>query len=222
MDRGADARGAEADAVRTRFRPGHEFRQRARGHVLRGHHRDIGQVPHRADPGEVAVGIVRQLAEQQRVDQQVVHADCADGVAVRRGARDRLGADIARRTRSRLDHEGLAEALLHLLARKSRHHIERPARREAHDHAHRPVRPGRLRQRGRGEGQAAGRGQQRATGGHERLLPAAAPFAGGPCRRRLHHPRARARVPAGRGDGGGFAPSGPPPPGGYGPLDRGY
>ncbi len=88
----------------------------------------------------------------QRIDRAVedLRADVADadGVAVRRRARDAADAERAARAADVLDHEGLPERAAHVLGDDARDLIHRTAGRIRHDHGDRPRRI-RLRRRTR-------------------------------------------------------------------------
>ena len=119
--------------------------------MLRRHRHHIGQIPHGADPGEIALRIIGQGFEQHGVDHDIVHTDRADGVTIWCRARDGFRADIAGSARTCLDNEILPKAARQNLAGKPRHHIKRPARRKADKDAHGPIGPGGLRNRGAGQ-----------------------------------------------------------------------
>ena len=62
-------------------------------------------------------------------------------LAVAGRPREYLHRDIARRPRTIVYHHLLADLLRDFFADDARHHVGRPARREPHQHAHRPDRP---------------------------------------------------------------------------------
>ena len=155
-----------ANAAAPRLGPGDEFLERLRRHMLRRHRHHIGQIPHGADPCEIALGIIGQGFEQHGVDHHIMHADRADGVAIGRGPRDGFRADIAGSAGTCLHNEILPEAARQDFAGKPRHHIKRPTRRKANKNAHGPIGPGGLRNRGAGQAKGEWCGEKAATLDH--------------------------------------------------------
>ena len=96
---------------------GHHLAQRGAGgrRMRRDHQRISGD---QADRRQVFGGIPRQFL-QMRLDR---HAICGEQnrVAIGRRVDHKLGADIAARSRTRLNHYRLAQALAHLLADQAR------------------------------------------------------------------------------------------------------
>ncbi len=108
---GAEARHAVVELAGIGARVGDELRQRARRHLRIGeqHQRHVGEL---GDRRQRRQRIERHL-HQELVDDEVVGRGDQDRVAVGLGARDFLGADVAGRAGLGLDHELLAEPLLH-------------------------------------------------------------------------------------------------------------
>ena len=106
--------------------------------------------------------------------------------------------DGARRAGPVLQHQGLAERLAHGGRDQPRHGVDRAAGREADDRADRPVRPGRLGERGQWQRGAGGSQQQPAAAGQERsghgAIPGMSCCAGYGSRPSDFHPRSRQGV----------------------------
>ena len=85
------------------------------------------------------VGATLQLREHRRVDRDGADVAEEDGVAVGRGLRRRVQADVARGAGAVLDHDLLAEQLGQARLQDAADEVRRAAGRERHDHAHRLV-----------------------------------------------------------------------------------
>ena len=90
---------------------------------------------------EVLDWIVRQVGVQTRRNRMRARGGEADGVAVRRCLRDRIGADIAARAGAVLDDDLLAEPLPKFLRDDPRNDVRAGARREGHHQTDRPFQP---------------------------------------------------------------------------------
>ena len=97
------------------------------------HHQDVRQPRDQADRLEILHGVVGQLGIEERIDRVGRDRSDQEGVAVRRGLRDRAGAEIAARARAVLHDERLAEILLHVLREQPPEQVGGAAGRERHD-----------------------------------------------------------------------------------------
>jgi len=85
------------------------------------------------------VGVVRQLAEQQRIVGQRVVIDDADRIAVGRRLCARLAAENACGAAAIFNDDGLPETLLQFLHRAAHDDVGHTAGRDRYDHADRPI-----------------------------------------------------------------------------------
>ena len=165
----------------------------------RVHHQHADAAHGAGDRHDVAQEIELQIVVERGAG-GVGHADGEQRVAVGRGAHDRLGADVAARAGTVLDHERLAELLRERLRDDPHKDVDRAAGRKADDDAHRPVRPG-LRRRvadAREQGSARERKDRAARERHASSSSAEAAAwrpgssgarSGAPCRPRGSSPR---------------------------------
>ena len=110
---------------------GDELRDRVRRH-RRVHHHGVGHVGEQRDRREILHAVERHGGEQSVVHGVHAHGVEQDGVAVRRRARDRAGADIAGRAGAVLDHHRLAHRLVQMRGDDARQNVGRAARRPRH------------------------------------------------------------------------------------------
>jgi hypothetical protein len=128
--------------------------------VLAADDEDVRQLIGEGDGHEVPVDLPGHAGIEELVDRELPDRGHAQGVAVGRGLRDGVHADIAARPRAVLDDEVLAEPGLELLGIDARHHVGGAGGREGDDHPHRAVGPFRARRAGLGRGGAEkGQGQ---------------------------------------------------------------
>ena len=91
------------------------------------------------DQGEILVGVIGQLVEQERIERQRAVIDHADRVAVGVGLRALLGGRDAAGAAAVLDHQLLAEPGGELGRRRPHDHVGDAAGGDRHDHPDRPV-----------------------------------------------------------------------------------
>ena len=155
--RGGGTGGSEAHLGRVRLGVGDQIRHRLVGQVGIDDEHQRRPVGHHADQREVldrVVGnreVVQVLHVGERIDEQRI------SVGLR--PQDRGRAGDARGAGSVLDHDRLADALLHLRRQHARRDIGQPARRERHHEGDRPVGIG-LRPRPRARSMLARRPRQ--------------------------------------------------------------
>ena len=131
---------AEADLVRVSLGVGDELGERLVGQLGVDDEHQRRPLHDQPDHGEIvdrAVGhrdVVQVLRVGERIGEQ--------RVAVRRRARGKGAADHARAAGLVLDHDGLADPLLHQRRRQAGRHVGQSARRERHDEGDRPLRIG--------------------------------------------------------------------------------
>ena len=139
MDRGAETGRRERDLAGLCLRQRDQF-LRGCGRHGRMHDQHQRRGGEQRDRREILLRVVGQLAgEQAGIDHERT-VDHADGVAVRRGGRDRLRADLAGAAAAIVDHERLPERALEMRLDQPRQDVRRAARRVGHDHAHRTLR----------------------------------------------------------------------------------
>ena len=156
-----------------------EFLQRARGvrGADRDHHRQRAE---QTEMGEIRHRIIGDVGEQRRARPMRGEVRHHDHVRITA----RLGHQVARQHAARagavLHHHRLADPRRKPLRHQAREDVGRARRREGHDPAHRPLRPGALRARGqRGGGQreaAKGTAGEKGRTVHVLDLPATARF----------------------------------------------
>ena len=122
----AEADRTEGGALRMLFHPGDQLFQTVRREIVSRHeqHRRRRQQRHRR---QVLQQIERKIVDRAGEDVRVQMPD-ADGVAVRRRARDARHADAAARAGHVLDDDRLAERHLHALGQNAPDGVRRPAR----------------------------------------------------------------------------------------------
>ena len=122
MMRRADARRGVVD--RSWLGPGtlDEVAGRGRGGVLLDHEEER-EAGHQPDRAEVAVGVVGQLLEQSRVEDEGAVVGGEDGLAVRLGLGGGSRADVRGAARAVLDHHRLAQLGRHGLAQDARQRV---------------------------------------------------------------------------------------------------
>ena len=130
----SDAGGAVAEFPRVRLDQRDQalhvlHRQRGIDREQRRRHPDL------RDRREVADRIVRHLGIEARIDRVGRHRRDEERVAVRRGLRDHVGAEIAARAAPVLDHELLAEEFTELVRHDPADDVGRTASRERHHQA---------------------------------------------------------------------------------------
>ena len=108
MRRGANTRASEIGASGL-LRPGQEFGQRLRRHMIGSNNKNVRQLPGQRRRDHVALGIVGHLAVEKLVDREMPDGRGADGIAIRRTAGDGCNADIAAGAATVLDDKRLAE-----------------------------------------------------------------------------------------------------------------
>jgi hypothetical protein len=101
-----------------------------------------GEADGQRDRRKVGRGIEGQVFVKRRIDRICGHVAEQQGVAVRLGARDIVGAEIARAARLVLDHYRLADQLRHLRPDQSREEVGAAAGRPRHDQLDLPFRVG--------------------------------------------------------------------------------
>ncbi len=160
MRRRAEA-GAVVELARVGLGVGDELRDRLRRHVGPDHH-DVRQQRRGRDRDEVLERIdVEARIERGRDAERAGRAE-QQRIAVGIGCGCGLEADGGARAGAVLDDHLLAEACRHRLAGQPRHGVDRPARRERHDHLDRLVRIG------LGARTCRDAGAERETGGEQR------------------------------------------------------
>ena len=137
MQRAADAAGAILDVAGLGFGERDEFLDRL-GRQIRIDRERVRARCEQRDRRKRLQRVVGQLVER-RID-RMRDGDDQQRVAVGRRLRHQLGADDAAGAGLVLDDELLAEPLAELRADDARQDVVEPARRERHDHPHRPVR----------------------------------------------------------------------------------
>ena len=129
-----------------------------------GYH-DVGRHSSQSDRGEILKRVVGNFRVKAGID-RMAPTHRSDGVAVRQCSGSGAHTKVAASAPMVLDIELLAEALRKSLCDQSREHVSRSARREWHDHAHRPrwisLRPSQERQ-GRKSDASRGQMQKRST-----------------------------------------------------------
>ena len=109
VPRTADPAGADVDTAGAGACQRHQLLHRAHRRVLADQH-DAGRLRHGANEGKVRQRVVAEALRHQGEGADGGRHD-PDGVAVRRGARNRAVADVAGGTGPVFDHDGLAELL---------------------------------------------------------------------------------------------------------------
>ena len=99
------------------LRVGDELRHGVRRHRRMHHHR-VGHIGEQRERGKILHAVERHGGEQSVVHGVHAHGVEQDGVAVRRGACDRAGADVAGGAGAVLDHDRLAHRLVQMLRRR--------------------------------------------------------------------------------------------------------
>ena len=123
-----------------RFGERDEFCQAVRGQA-RIDHQHVGCAADQRDRREILDRIIRQVRAEAERDSVGARGCDAHRVAVGRGLGDRVGAEIAARTDTILDHDLLAQPGTEPLRQNARNDIGAAACRERHDQADRPLRP---------------------------------------------------------------------------------
>ena len=154
MPRGANAGRAIGKAAPLGAHPGGEISQTARRVMLRGDHDNIGQIPGDTNGHQIPRRVIGQPGIKEVVDHQMPDGSDAHGVAIRRGLRGGINADIPARAGAIFDDEILPQDRLHQFTINAHQHIRGPTRRPGHNHAYRACRPSAL---GAGDGR---RGEQ--------------------------------------------------------------
>ena len=135
--------------------PASEIREAARWIMLRGDHDNIGQIPGDTDRHQIPRRVIGQPGIEEVVDHQMPDGSDAHGVAIRRGLRGGINADIAACARAIFDDEILPQDRLHQFTINAHQHIGGPAGGPWHNHAYRACRPSAL---GAGDGRCREQG----------------------------------------------------------------
>ena len=143
------------------FGVGDELRQRVRRH-RRVHHHRVGHIGEQRDRGEILHAVERHVGDERVVHRVHAHRVEQDRVAVRRRARDRAGADVARAAGAVLDDDRLAHRLMQMQRHDARQNVGRAARRPWHQQRDLAARIG-LR-KGRRGGERGKRGERGTAG----------------------------------------------------------
>ena len=133
-------------------------------------HQQIRHAHQHGDRRQVALGLVRQVGIQRRVDRDGADIAHHDGVAVGRLLDRVVGAQVAAGASLVLDDHGLLQTLSEFVADQPGQHVGRAARRVRHDPFDGLGGPGRLRADGTG-GHRHPRHQRKRDAFHLCLLP---------------------------------------------------
>src|SRR5258707_14260885 len=138
MRRAAIAAGTVVDPARLRARERDQLLHRT---CSKGRMRDerVGGPRHQRHGRKVPRGVVRDFSNQG-IDDEAPRSDRKQRVAVGHRLGDEVGADVAARAGTVLDHDRLPPGLGKLLGDQAHDDIVRPARSERHDDAHGPGR----------------------------------------------------------------------------------
>ena len=148
MERIADARMRDVDLARLGLRGGDQLGDRVHLQLVRVHQQHADEARRQRDRREVLLGIERDLLVEALVGREGRDVAEQDGVAVRLRLGDEVRAEIGRGARLVLDHDRLADQLLHLLPDEAREEVGPAAGRIRHDQMDRLVGIG-LREGGR-------------------------------------------------------------------------